>query len=88
MRIDNRDLDTGYIVQPGGYPLTDKTFAELLFRITGHPNRQVPSALKHDILGYYSDENSPIVTKKDPRAWKRVQDELALLRGMPVVSVQ
>jgi hypothetical protein len=87
MNLDNRDLDTGYIVQPGSYPLTDKTYASLLERITANPAQPAPSGLKRDILAYYSDPNSPILTKKHAKAWKRVQDELGVLRGMPVVPV-
>lgn len=89
MKLDNRDLDTGYVVQPGGYPLTDKTYAKLLARITAKVGTEpAPSGLKRDILAYYSDPNSPISTKKNAKAWKKVQDELAVLRDMPVVPVK
>ena len=88
MHLDNRDLDTGYIVQPGGYPLTDKTYAKLLTLITANPAQPTPSGLKHDILAYYSDPNSPIITKKNAKAWKNVQDQLAILQGMPVVPIK
>ncbi len=88
MNLDDRDLDTGYIVQPGGYPLTDKTYANLLDRITANPAQPTPSALKRDILAFYSNPNSPIVTKKNAKDWKRVQDELAVLQGMPVVPLK
>lgn len=88
MKLDNRDLDTGYVVQPGSYPLTDKTYAKLLGLITAKSTEPAPSGLKRDILAYYSDPNSPIVTKKKPRAWKSVQDELAVLQDMPVVPVK
>ena len=88
MNLDDRDLDTGFIVQPGGYPLTDKTYADLLARITANPAQPAPSGLKRDILAYYSDPNSPIITKKNAKAWKRVQDELAILQGMPVVPLK
>ncbi|HEX3437415.1 MAG TPA: zinc dependent phospholipase C family protein [Pseudacidobacterium sp.] len=88
MNLDNRDLDTGYIVQPGGYPRTDKTYAELLTDITKYPDRPAPSGLKRDILAYYADPSSPIITKKNAKAWKRVQYELAILETMPVVPVK
>ena len=84
LQLDNRDLDTGYIVQPGGYPLTDKTYAKLLGMITADPSRPPPSGLRRDILAYYADPKSPIITKKDAKAWKRVESELAVLRMMPV----
>ncbi len=86
--LENRDLDTGYIVQPGGYPRTDKTYAQLLGSVTKYHDRPVPSGLKHDILAYYSNPDSPIVTKKNRKAWQRVQDELALLQTMPVVPLK
>jgi hypothetical protein len=88
MSLDNRDLDTGYVVQPGAYPLTDKTYAQLLARITARPTEPAPSGLKRDILAYYSDPNAPIVTKKNAKAWKQVQDQLGILQTMPVVPAR
>lgn len=88
MKLDNRDLDTGYVVQPGGYPLTDKTYAKLLGLITANASEPAPSGLKRDILAYYSNPNSPIITKKNAKAWKSVQDELATLQNMPVVPMK
>ena len=40
--LPNRDLDTGAQVVPGGYPLTDQTYAKLLGRITKDPMKSVP----------------------------------------------
>ena len=88
MKLENRDLDTGYVVQPGGYPLTDKTYAKLLGLITAKATEPAPSGLKRDILAYYSNPNSPIITKKNAKAWKSVQDELAILQNMPVVPMR
>ena len=88
MKLDNRDLDTGYVVQPGGYPLTDETYAKLLGLITAKATGPAPSGLKRDILAYYSDPNSPIITKRNAKAWKSVQDELAILQSMPVVPMK
>lgn len=84
MRLENRDLDTGDRVRPGGYSLTDKTYAQLLAKITalGAP---VPVTLKRDVLNYYADPAAPITTKRNERAWKQVQDELAVLKTMPVI---
>ncbi len=82
LTLPNRDLDTGDLVHPGGYALTDKTYAKLLGRITKNPDHPVPAGLKHDVLAYYANPNAPIVTKKHPRAWRKVQRELTTLRGM------
>jgi hypothetical protein len=86
--LPNRDLDTGNLVRPGGYRLTDQTYAQLLNKLTADPDRRVPSGLRHDVLAYYADPNAPIATKKNSRAWKRVQTELITLQGMQTVGAQ
>ncbi len=82
--LPNRDLDTGAPVRPGGYPLTDNTYAKLLMRLTTGMPHPVPPGLKSDVLRYYADPGSPIATKRSPRRWARVQQELATLEAMPV----
>lgn len=86
--LPNRDLDTGNLVRPGSYRLTDKTYAVLLNRLTKEPDRQVPSGLRRDVLAYYADPNSPISTRKNSKAWKRVQTELITLEGMQTVVIK
>jgi hypothetical protein len=88
LNLPNRDLDTGNLVRPGGYRLTDKTYAQLLNKLTADPNHMVPSGLRRDVLAYYADPNAPISTKKNTREWKRVQAELITLQGMQTVSVR
>jgi hypothetical protein len=82
--LANLDLDTGKATQPGTYPLTDKTYAELLERLTAQAERMVPFRLKKNILEYYSDPDAQIVTRKDKKAWDRVTAELQTLNGMKV----
>jgi Zinc dependent phospholipase C len=83
--LPDRDLDTGNPVQPGTYRLTDQTYAQLLHRLAAQPSRRIPATLQQNILGYYSEPNAPISTKKNPGAWKRVQAELVTLRGMQTI---
>lgn len=82
LALPNRDLDTGEKVKPGGYRLTDKTYAQLVGQLTSDPNRVIPRQLRDDILDYYSDPNAPIVTKKNARAWKRLTAQLQTLKQM------
>jgi hypothetical protein len=84
--IANRDLDTGEPVRPGGYPLTDNTYARLLAEVTHHPKNAVPAQLKHDLAAYYADPNSPIITKKNPTQWAQVQANLATLQTMKIAG--
>ncbi len=81
--LPNRDLDTGRVVQPGGYSLTDSTYASLLHKLVAKPDRPIPPGVKHDVQAYYSDLNLPIATKKDPARWNEVLADLKTLAGMP-----
>jgi hypothetical protein len=73
-------------VVPGGYPLTDKTYAQLLARITKVPVQQIPAGLKQDILAYYADPAAPISTKRKPKEWTAVQEQLQVLIGIKKIS--
>lgn len=52
--LPNVDLDTGYQTRLGDYPLTDKTYACLLERLTSPPKRVIPEDLKQKILEFYA----------------------------------
>lgn len=81
--LPNRDLDTGHVVLPGGYPLTDSTYAHLLHRLTRHPLEPIPPGIKDDILAYYAHPDLPIATKKNPGQWAQVRADLVTLNHMP-----
>ena len=86
MDLADRDLDTGQPIVPGGYPLTDKTYAQLLARLTKVPTEPIPAGLKQDIIAYYADPAAPISTKKKPKEWAAVQEQLQMLIGMKTIS--
>jgi hypothetical protein len=79
----NRDLDTGRVVEPGGYPLTDSTYADLLRKLVRNPNQPIPPGIKQDVQQYYSNLDLPITTKKNPGRWKTVLTDLKILQSMP-----
>ena len=83
--LPNRDLDTGERVRPGGYRLTDQTYAKLLKALTRQPSQKLPIGLKQDVLDYYADPQAPISTKKNRRQWAQVQKQLGVLRGMDIL---
>src|SRR5579863_2224401 len=81
--LKNRDLDTGNVVQPGGYRLTDATYGQLLHLLASRPNQAIPPGIKEDIQAYYANLDAPITTKKEPERWKQVLADLATLKTMP-----
>ena len=69
-------------MRPGGYVLTDKTYAKLLSKVTDDKSvLPIPVELRQNILDYYSDPNAPITTKKHRRKWEKVQAELKKLEA-------
>ena len=66
--------------------LADETYAKLLAMITKNPTNVVPSQLKHDLIAYYADPQSPISTKKKPEEWAQVQANLKTLETMRTVG--
>jgi hypothetical protein len=65
-RLANLDLDTGERVRLGDYALADKTYTELVARLTSKPRLGVPADLKRNLLDYY--EGSLAITEvNDPR---------------------
>jgi hypothetical protein len=82
--LPNRDLDTGMQVRPGGYRLTDETYAKLLHLLVADSHHTIPPGLKADIQNFYADPNAPIYTRKNAKDWARVQADLRVLQTMPV----
>jgi len=80
--LPNRDLDTGYVVQPGGYPLTDSTYADLLRRLARRPAQLIPPGIKDDIESYYANPDAPNTTKRNAKRWAQVQTDLKTLATM------
>ena len=39
-----------------------------------------------DILAYYADSEKAFATKKNPKAWQKVLDELSSLRTKPTAG--
>jgi Zinc dependent phospholipase C len=82
--LENRDLDTGSMAQPGAYKLTDETYAALLHRLAAEPHSPIPAGVKADVLGFYAHPNAPIYGKMYPDRWERIQADLLVLETIPV----
>jgi hypothetical protein len=81
--LPNDNFDTGERTEPTAYPFTDQAYAELLAKVSGKP---ISDTLSSDILAFYADLEAPFATKKDPKAWQQVLDELGQLKGSPATS--
>jgi hypothetical protein len=78
LQLPNDNFDTGAITEPGTYRLTDEAYAKLLDKTSGKP---VSEGLRQNILAYYANLDQPFATKKDPKAWQKVLNQLDRLKA-------
>ena len=83
----NCDLDSGNVTKAAEYSLTDDTYAGLLAQLSERKFEGTSSALRDNILQFYSDLSVPIETKKDGVRWQAVLTELDQLKAVAPVTV-
>jgi hypothetical protein len=81
LQLPNDNFDTGEKSEPGTYRLTDISYAELLDKVNDKP---ASDALRQNILDFYADLGKPYATKKNPKEWKNVLQELDILKSASV----
>jgi hypothetical protein len=79
LKLPNRDFDTGLETRAGEYTLADKTYARLIDELT-KKNLAPNPTLRDNLVQFYSDPNAPVETKKNAKAWSKLQDELGQLK--------
>jgi hypothetical protein len=86
--LPNDNFDTGESTPPGHYGLADKSYAQLLDRLAERHFADVPAEVRTDVLKYYGAEDAPYATKRDAKAWAKVQDELAQLKAVAATAAE
>lgn len=87
--LRDRNFDTGAPTKAGAYFMADKAYARLVDDLAKTHFQILSFDVKSDILSYYKDPNAPIVTKKDAKAWGKLNQELDELKSAgPSESVE
>jgi hypothetical protein len=73
LKLSNLDLDTGRVVRPGEYALTDQTYDRLLQKLAEKAFADISGELRDNILRFYAGMRAP-----DPHG---VEGELAALKA-------
>jgi hypothetical protein len=87
LRLPNKDCDTGRDTKAGEYKLTDKAYERLLRELAKKNYEHLTPDLQKNIVGFYTDINAPIWTKRNKKAWTETLANLEKLRTAPVESV-
>jgi hypothetical protein len=85
--LENDNLDTGSITQPGEYPMADKTYADLLDRLAKNHFSAITPELRNTILTYYNDPNAPLAIKHLKKQWADIQKNLTALKAPAVAEI-
>lgn len=89
LNLRDRNFDTGAPTKPGAYFMADRAYARLVDDLAKDHFQIISVDMKSDILNYYLDPKAPIVTKKDAKAWNRLNAELDQLKAAgPTESVE
>ena len=78
--LANTDYDTGKPTKPGEYSLGDNAYARLVDELSNKMEAPPDRELRANLLSFYSDPDAPLATRKNAKAWKKLQDELEKLK--------
>jgi hypothetical protein len=76
LTLANVDLDTGYAVRRGDYPLADQAYDQLIARLTSRRRPSIPESLRKDILAHYAGAS---IAEED----SKLNRQLSQLKSMP-----
>jgi hypothetical protein len=78
--LANENFDTGQVTGPGKYRLVDETHAKLLDALAKQNFSGISPELRAELLEFYRHPDAPYATKREPKAWARVQAQLEDLK--------
>jgi Zinc dependent phospholipase C len=81
--LPNNNFDTGEITGPGKYRLNDETHANLLDALAKQNFSGASPAVLAELLEFYGHPDAPYATKRNAKAWAKVQAQLEQLKKAP-----
>ncbi|HKW32051.1 MAG TPA: zinc dependent phospholipase C family protein [Candidatus Acidoferrum sp.] len=87
LQLENDNFDVGENTGPGKYRMNDDAHAKLLGELAERSFANVNSQTKAELLHFFADPDAPYATKRNTKAWARVQAQLLQLQAAPVVPL-
>jgi len=78
--LPKNNFDTGAIAGPGTYRLNDETHVKLLDTLAKQNFSGASLGLRTELLEFYGHPDAPYATKRKPKDWAKVLDELEQLK--------
>jgi hypothetical protein len=87
LQLPNDNFDVGEHTGPGKYGLNDEAHAKLLDALAQENFAGISAEVKAELLHFYAEPDAPNTTKRNAKAWARVQSELRQLDAAPANPV-
>jgi hypothetical protein len=87
LRLINDNFDTGDMTGPGKYRMNDEAHAKLLGMLADEKFASALPEVREELLHFFSDPDAPYATKRDVKAWAKVQAQLEQLKAAPPAEV-
>jgi len=87
LELANDNFDVGENTGPGKYRLNDETHAKLLDKLAEKNFAGITPELDRELLQFFGEPDAPYATKRDAKAWARLQIELQHLKSATNPSV-
>ena len=78
--LPNDNFDTGEVTGPGKYRLNDEAHAELLDALAKQNFSGASPEVRAELLDFYGHPDAPYATKRESKAWAKVQAQLEQLK--------
>src|SRR6267378_2696833 len=86
LNLPNNNFDVGQNTGPGKYRLNDEAHAELLDKLAENKFASATPPVKEELERFYATPDAPYATKRNAKAWAKVQSQLQQLKSATVAS--
>ncbi|MFY9530676.1 MAG: hypothetical protein WAR24_17375, partial [Candidatus Acidiferrales bacterium] len=83
LELINDNFDTGEKTGPGKYRMNDEAHAKLLDKLAEQKFAGASPEVREELLRFFSEPDAPYATKRNVKAWAKVQAQLEQLKAAP-----
>ena len=87
LEFTNDNFDTGGMTGPGNYRMNDEAHAKLLGQLADEKFAGVSPGVREELLHFFSEPDATYATKRNVKAWAKVQVQLEQLKAAPPSEV-
>ena len=87
VELINENFDTGAMTGPGTYRMNDDAHAKLLDMLAEQKFAFASPAVRAELLLFFSEPAAPYATKRNVKAWAKLQVQLEQLKAAPPPEV-